>query len=351
LSKISDHEVEIIPCPSDEFEWWDAFVEKSSAATISHVSAWRQIIFSAYGHKSFYLIALRSNEPVGILPLVWVKSALFGNSLASMPFQDYGGIVANDSVVAHALFEYAIGLRDKCKANYLDLRHRDEMIQGNSSLRKDKSTLILDISSGADDLWKTLSPKVRNQIRKAEKSGLTTKLGGPELLDDFYRVFATNMRDLGSPVHSFGFLSQVLAHFGKRARLLVVRDGQQVIGGLICLFHGATIAVPWASSLRQYFPKCPNNLLYWDAIRHACEAGCKDFDFGRSTIGSGTYNFKLQWGAKPVQLHWQVFSRNGASPVRPEADAKYRLSANIWRYMPVALTVYLGPRLRKYITN
>jgi serine/alanine adding enzyme len=348
---VSKSDVDVVLCGDGESGLWDSFLEKCRTATISHIYRWRRIISDSYSHQSFYLIALRGREPVGILPLIWVRSWLFGNCLASMPFQDYGGVIAADAQAARALLERALQLRDDCRADCLELRHRDVTFQGEGILRQDKVTLILDTSSGADQIWKSLSPKVRNQVRKAEKSGLTTQLGGGELLDEFYQVFAANMHDLGSPVHSFDFLKQVFAHFGDCARLMVIRDGQRTVGGLIGLFQNDTVIVPWASSLREYFPKCPNNLLYWHMIQYACERRCKSFDFGRSTIGSGTYKFKLQWGAAPVQLNWQLYARNGAQIVRPDADAKYRLSANLWKHMPLALTTYLGPCLRKYLTN
>jgi serine/alanine adding enzyme len=331
---------------------WDDYVGKSTLATLSHKCCWRRIITKAYGHSTFYLMAHRGDEVVGILPLVWVKNAFLGNTLSSMPYQDYGGIAADDPVVGRFILDRALDLRQKCRAPLLELRHREALSDdGKASLRADKAVMLLDLSKGSEFLWKNISGKVRNQVRKAQKSGLTTHLGGAELLGEFYKVFVVNMRDLGSPVHHVSFFAALFSEFGDKARLLIVRDNNKTIGGLICLFYKDTIAVPWASSLRESFSKCPNNLLYWDAIQIACDRGYKVFDFGRSTIGSGTYNFKLQWGAQPVQLNWQLFFSHGKPMQLPEESVKYRLAATIWSHLPPSLTLFLGPPLRKYLTN
>lgn len=328
-------------------EAWNAFVCSAASATISHLYEWRRIITDAYGHRTFYLTVRQNSNIVGILPLVQVKSRLFGNTLSSMPFQDYGGIIANSIDECRELLDGALQLKKECKAESLELRYRNAVFANEGKIRKDKATLIMDISKGSEALWKSFSPKLRNQIRKAQKSGLSTQYGGAELLEDFYRPFAANMRDLGSPIHHPEFFKKMFSEFRENARVLLVKEERRIIGGLIALFHKETVVVPWASSLRHYFSKCPNNLLYWDAIQHACDRGYRLFDFGRSSIGSGTYNFKLQWGAQPVQLHWQVFAKT----IRTKENANLRFASAIWKHCPVALTNYLGPYIRKFLIN
>ena len=100
-------------------------------------------------------------------------------------------------------------------------------------------------------MWKRLDAKVRNQVRKAMTSGLTPAWCGIEGLDDFYAVFAQNMRDLGSPVHAKRFFAAILEEFAGDARLLLVRDGSQVVAGGVCMVFRDTVLVPWASSLRR----------------------------------------------------------------------------------------------------
>ncbi len=328
---------------------WDEFVSISPAATVSHLYRWRRVVSETYGHKSFYLIARREGELAGILPLVHVKSRLFGNVLSSMPFLDTGGIAAIDVEVARCLLDRALLLKKECGAESMELRYQDVPPVNEGKERRDKVSLTLDISSGPETLWKSFSAKVRNQVRKAQKSGLSTRSGGAELLEEFYRPFAINMRDLGSPVHHPSFFKNIFSVFGDQAWVSLVCEGSQTVGGLIALSYKNTAIVPWASCFRRYFQKCPNNMLYWDAMQYAYSRGCTSFDFGRSTIGSGTYNFKVQWGAQPVRLHWQVFSENGARPAT-ESSA-LRMASAIWKHFPIPVANSLGPCLRKYLTN
>jgi hypothetical protein len=112
------------------------------------------------------------------------------------------------------------------------------------------------------------------------------------------------------------------------------------------------VVIPWASSLREYFSKCPNNLLYWETIKRASERGCKQFDFGRSSVDSGTYHFKRQWGAKPLQIYWQTLTFTVEAQISSPADnSKFQLALEVWKRLPVAVTTLIGPRVRKYITN
>jgi FemAB-related protein (PEP-CTERM system-associated) len=330
---------------------WDDFIENSSGALISHLSCWQRIIAQSYSHRTFYLMSCHETNVLGVLPLIWLKGRFAGNVLCSMPFLDYGGICATDAACGKALFTKALSLRESCNAQYLEIR-QESASPFYSASRQDKVDMALDLSPGADLIWKSIGPKVRNQVRKASKSALITQIGGTECLEHFYKVFAINMRDLGSPVHSLAFFANIFREFGEKAKIVLVRDGSKTVGGLICLFYKDSVFVPWASSLREYFAKCPNNLLYWHTIQYACERKCRYFHFGRSSIGSGTHKFKQQWGAKERQLYWGFLFSKPAQTYTPMADnPKYRLASEIWKRLPLSFTILLGPHLRKFLTN
>jgi serine/alanine adding enzyme len=157
------------------------------------------------------------------------------------------------------------------------------------------------------------------------------------------------MRDLGSPVHARDFFREVLEAFGSRARIVLVRTSYTVVGGLLALAFGDRLAVPWAACLKEHFASCPNMLLYWEALRSACDEGFRSFDFGRSTRGSGTYRFKQQWGAMDEPLFWYTIPVAAASGGHAGRSAD--LAVALWQRLPLAVTTRLGPHIRRYLTQ
>jgi FemAB-related protein (PEP-CTERM system-associated) len=171
-----------------------------------------------------------------------------------------------------------------------------------------------------------------------------------ELLDGFYEVFCRNMRDLGTPVYGKNFFRNVLEEFPETTRIISVKLGDKTVASGILTWFKDTLEVPWASSISDYREMCPNNLLYWEAIRFAINNGSLKFDFGRSTPGEGTFKFKKQWGAKPVQLYWQYLLKEGERlPELNTKNPKYEMAIKVWKKLPLAVTNFIGPHIVKNI--
>jgi FemAB-related protein (PEP-CTERM system-associated) len=202
----------------------------------------------------------------------------------------------------------------------------------------------------ADAGWDRLDRKVRNQIRKAQKSALTVRDGAIELLDDFYTVFTRNMRDLGTPVHGRRFFDEVLRTFPQQTHVHVVHLGSRPVAAAITYRMGAVTMMPWASSIRTYNALCPNHLLYWSVIERAIKEGCETVDFGRSTPDEGTYKFKEQWGARPVPLHWEycLLSERNLPDASP-ANSRFTLLIEAWKRLPLWVANRIGPPIVRVI--
>jgi FemAB-related protein (PEP-CTERM system-associated) len=327
---------------------WDAYVLAHPDADHYHLSGWGRSIEMVYGYKALYLSAWNGPVIVGVLPIIVMGGALTRKSLVSMPFLDYGGICADNSETVQFLYE-AIQKEIIGRRGFLmDFRHRKEK---SIPLEKhgDKVSMVLKLPGDSSEMWKRCGAKLRNQIRKAEKEQLQARWIDIEGLKDFYDVYTFNMRDLGSPPHSCGFFRQILTEFSD-AQLLLIQHGSKIVGGGLCLTFKDTMLVPWASSLRPYFHLCPNNLLYWEAIRTACDKGLAHFDFGRSSKGSGTYQFKKQWGAVEEVLHWQS-NMPGGSLVDQSGNHTLELVVKVWKTLPVNITRFIGPTLRRRLSN
>jgi FemAB-related protein (PEP-CTERM system-associated) len=335
---------------------WDRFVEQHPAATVAHLSGWGRIAAATYGHTAVSVMAVDDGEPVGVLPLVLLRSRLFGRRLVSMPFLDYGGVlVAPDAArpgrIEEALVDEALAIARETHVQTLSLRQLHAVPLPHPTAT-DRVTMLLPLTT-AEAMWKALPSERRNRVRKGEKSGLTATWYGPEALDEFYRVFAVNMRDLGSPVHSRAFFRVMLEELPGTARVLLVRDrDRRAVGAAVCLFFRDTIMVPWVSSLREAFALCPNFVLYWEVIRHGCETGYRTLDLGRSFKNAGTFEFKRQWGAHPHTLPWIfVDTSAGAAPSVERDTSRFAPLIRAWKRLPVPAANVLGPWIRGQVPN
>lgn len=335
----------------DEPGTWDDYVASHEDGTNYHQYGWRKVIEKSFGHKTYYLAATEESghEICGVLPLTHMKSSLFGNFLVSLPFFNYGGLLCSDEEARAALLSRAAEMLKEIGAEHAELRHFTAHQDGLAA-KQHKVTMLLGLEKDSDSQWKRFNPKVRNQVRKAEKSGLKTVTGHLELLDGFYEVFCRNMRDLGTPVYGRSFFRNVLETFPGTTRLISVVLGDRTIASAFLTWYRDTLEVPWASSIRDFREMCPNNLMYWEAIRFAVNNGSKIFDFGRSTPGEGTYHFKKQWGAEAHQLYWDyLLSEGDELPEVNRANPKYQSAIRIWQRLPVALTRLVGPHIVRNI--
>lgn len=339
----------IAECEIGDSAPWDDYARTHPDSTIYHLSKWRHIIHQTFGHRTFYLLAREDGQVIGLLPLVLMESRLFGHFLVSLPFFNYGGVVANSAAVEEALVTQATAIAVRERVRHMELRHTEEKALGLVT-RAHKVSMRLDLPKRPDLLWAGFKAKLRSQIRKPQKEGFTARIGGIEDLDHFYRVFAANMRDLGTPVYPKRFFRAILQEFPDTTRICTTFLGDiPVAAGFLVSFR-RELEIPWASSLRRYNSLSPNMLLYWTALSYACQSGHERFDFGRSTPGGATYRFKEQWGAKPVALHWQYWLKDGTGlPNLSPENSRYRLAIRLWRRLPVGVANVLGPRIVKYL--
>jgi len=337
---------------------WQRTVEELGGSTLAHSPAWFNAIRRGYGHAPLYLSGEDGDGRPGVLPAFVVRRPLLGTVVSSMPFLDTGGPCSASPELAQALVARLVDEARRLGARTVELRCSERLALEQPAM-ENKVNLALPLPADPDQLWRGVGGAIRNQIRKAERSGLTVEFGHTEFLAPFYEAFAVRMRDLGSPVHARGFLGAVLESFGPSARIALVRKGQTPVGGLVALAHKDSLVIPWATCLKEYFALCPNMLMYWETLRAACREGFRRFDFGRSSRNSGTYQFKRQWGAHEEPTFWYTIPlapRRHASGAHESAAAPGNghgkdLVVKAWQRLPLPVTRWLGPRLRRYLTQ
>jgi serine/alanine adding enzyme len=329
--------------PGAEAEW-DAFVNAAPDSTPYHAAIWRRLVQEVFGHEGYYLLARNlQREIVGVLPMVRLKSRLFGDYCVSLPYVNYGGAIASSTDAAEVLMQKAADIAAELGSRHVEFRDTQRRAE-QWPVRTDKVIMQLDLPDSSDALWLRFEPKLRAQIRRSGKEGAETAVGGIELLPEFYRVFAHNMRDLGTPVYPRRFFARILEAYSGSSFVAVVRiQGRPVAAGLLLGFR-QRLEIPWASSLREYNGLGVNMLLYWEVLKAAIARGYRQFDFGRSSIDSGTFRFKKQWGAQPRQLYWHYWVGQGHSiPQLNPGNPKYRLAIKLWQHLPLCIANRLGP--------
>ncbi len=343
---------------ADEVRLYLAGAPEEAGVCGEHDPGWLKVLSESLGHRTMAVVAREggsNGEIVGYLPLALVSSRLFGRFLVSLPYLNRAGVVAVDAGVRDEILDVAAELADRFSVRYLELRHQGEGIEHASitQSRGDKVQMMLALPGDAEQLWSGYSAKVRNQVRKGDKAGLTIRFGGGELLDGFYSVFSRNMRDLGTPVYPRRLFGSVLDTFKDGAELAVVSHAGRAVAGALLLHTRvggvAEAQVPSASSLRDAKHTNANMWMYHQLLMRAVSRGAGMFDFGRSTPDSGTYRFKKQWGAVPRGATWQYYLRSGeVSAVRPD-NPKFKRRIATWQKLPVWVTRLVGPTIVKGI--
>ncbi|MBW2991788.1 FemAB family PEP-CTERM system-associated protein [Candidatus Woesearchaeota archaeon] len=323
---------------------WDDFVEEHPDSSFFHRIGWKKVIENSYNFKPHYLVVKENNIILGILPLFEIKQPT-GKKLLSVPFSTEGGILSRTETAKQQLIEKAKQLTKQNNLDYLELRQEKDI---GSDLKTKDYYCHMKLILGSDPkfVWQQMDKKARNAVRKAEKLGLTTDKG-LNYLNDFYKIFSRNMRELGTPVDKKQFFEEIIKHFPSNIEIVVAKLKDKVIGAIFLIKHKNTVKSEWASSLRKYFGYNANQLMYWRAIQDACKDGFEIFDFGRSIEGEGTYNFKKKFGAKSVKLNYKYFINKGDMPDTRKTSKKRQLFAKTWSKLPLFITNNLGPRIRE----
>jgi serine/alanine adding enzyme len=331
-----------------ESEEWDRFARAQAGFTHFHLHGWKSVIGKSFGHECLYLVSRSGSGSInGVLPLVRVKSALFGHYLVSLPFLNYGGPLGTEAAI-QALSDEAVARSEASGVKLLELRSRVPLPIGLPVSHR-KITVLLDLPSSADQLMQLIPSKVRSQVRRPQKEGVTVQFG-PDQVKPFFAVFSRHMRDLGTPTLPLAFFQQVAATFPESSWFGCAYLGGRPVACGAGFVWGREYEMTWASSLSEYNRIAPNMLLYYAFMEQAIEKGLTRFNFGRCTPDGGTHRFKRQWGSRDEQLHWYQHSQGNQPATTPSPDAgAFSWGPRIWKRLPLPVATMIGPRIVRYI--
>jgi FemAB-related protein (PEP-CTERM system-associated) len=341
--------MKVILCDRSWAERWDAFVRARSDASFYHLYPWMRINGRAFDHAVHPFGAVEDGALVGVLPVVQLKSALFGNLACSMPFVNFGGVVAASPEAELALLGAAEELVARERMKYLEIRGtRPAAKELPTSTRK--VSMTIDLTPGADKLWNNFKSGHRQEIRRAYKQGLTAKTGGLDLLPPFYEIIAECWRDLGTPFYKRSYFEMLFEEFGDALRITMVYAGKTPVAAEMSAFHNGVVEGMWLGTRAAWRRQLAGYVLYWEAIKYAAERGMTRYHLGRSTADSNAETFKKKWNATATQLYWQYIMAAGREMPDLNPDSpKYQLAIRMWQRLPVGVTRIIGPSLARCI--
>lgn len=339
--------VEVLPASDADAALWDEFVSRHKQCVNYHRWSWRKVIEEAFRWKICYLLAKENGQLCGILPLAENKSRIFGHLLCSLPFFSEAGIVADSPAAANALAEEAVRLAERAGAEYVEFRHAHE-IGLSWPAKTNKVTLVCNVFADAEENMQHLSTKMRTNVRRSLRSGLKAEFGGREFLDDFYEIFCRKMRELGTPPYAKKFFELILSAFPQDAFVCRVRYSGKTVGAAFLTGYRDSIEANWSACAADAMSLRPNMFLFWELLCFAGRKGFRTFDFGRSSIESGTYRFKQQWNTRVVPLSWNYWSKSGeqALELNPN-NPRYRAAIWAWKQLPLSVTKLIGPAIAR----
>jgi FemAB-related protein (PEP-CTERM system-associated) len=350
LLRDPDQDLDICELQRGEEDEWDRFVMSSRVGSFYHLTGWRTVVERILGHRCFMLVARSEGAIIGVFPISWVRSRLFGDCLVSMPLAVYGGICTEDRNAYFRLLEAGNALANRLGVQYLEMRNRTELFPTPLPGRDLYVTFTQDLSPGPEKLLQGLPRDTRYMVRKSLKSGMewTRDIA----LDEFYELYARSLHRLGTPVFSKELFRLLLEEFGGRCRLYGVRKGKKAIAGVLNFYFRDQVLPYYAGALPEYYKEAPNNFMYWNLISDSCAEGIRTFDFGRSKRGTGACSFKSSWAMDetPLPYRYQLVRAQEVPRLSP-VDKKFQLPVAMWKRMPYSWTKMLGPRLVRCIPS
>lgn len=321
---------------------WDEFVNLCPEATFFHRAAWQGIIRDVFRHTTYFLYAHVAGEIRGILPLAHVNSLLFGNALVALPFAVYGGVAATSPDAVSALEHEAQLLAVELGVDHLEFRNQNAR-HPEWPTQNLYVTFTRRIPDVLDEKMLCIPQKRRNMVRKAIKLGLYATHG--DSVDEFFPVYAENVRDHGTPALPKTYFSKLREAFGNDCEILTVRNAEgQPVSAILSFYFRDRVMAYYAGERAIARSTAANDLKYWSLMQRAASRGATIFDLGRSKKGTGSFEFKRLWEFQAEQLNYEyVLIKADGIPQNNPMNPKYRLFIALWQRFPIPLANFIGP--------
>ncbi len=333
----------------DELKSWDNFVDSCSVGTFFHLSGWKTVIEQAYGHKCWFMYATRDEHIIAVLPLVEVKSRLFGHSLVSTPFCVAGGVASENEDAMLFLEEEAIELAEKLGVGHLELRYPFERSNPKLIANCKHSNFSVELADDDEAILAAVKKKQRAAIRHSLKGTLTHRIDDD--VDTAFEVYSESVRNLGTPVFAKQYFHKLRDVFGSQLDVLTVESDNKPVSSVLSFYYKGQVMPFYGGGVEAARGLKSNDYMYYKLMCSAKnERQCTMFDFGRSKDDSGAYKYKKTWGMEPQAMHYKFYlAKSDELPNLSPNNPKYQFFIQMWKKLPVSISRMIGPYLSKYL--
>jgi CelD/BcsL family acetyltransferase involved in cellulose biosynthesis len=290
---------------------WATYAAEHPDATIFHTPAWSRAVAETYDFRAFGLGLAESGRLVGLVPVVEVAGVLRQRRWVSLPFTDVLPLLVDRSEDEAMLVQALEGARTSAGIATLDLRTAVTDAQQHEAGVQH----VLALPSDPEELRAGFSTQTARNIRKAEREGLTARIGTgrEDLVERYFALHVATRRRLGVPSQPRRFFERLWENVfepGHGFVMFAERDGEAA-GAAVFLTESRTLMYKYSASSPSLRQLRPNHLILWTAMQEAVARGCTELNFGRSELEhAGLRAFKSSWGAEERPL---VYSRLGAA--------------------------------------
>jgi FemAB-related protein (PEP-CTERM system-associated) len=324
---------------------WDHFVLNCHEASFFHRAGWQSVIENAFGHKTWFLYAESNGSIQGVLCLAEIKSRLFGHSLASLPFCVSGGIAADTEAARMALDSAAQELASRLKVGHLEYRNL-RPLHADWPSKDLYVTFRKEILPEVEQNMLAIPKKQRAMVRKGIKAGLQSCIDDD--IDRLFSAYSASVHRLGTPVFPRKYFRLLKETFGKDCEILTITNEGRAVSSVLSFYFRDEVLPYYGGGTEEAREVAGNDFMYWELMRRACEQGYRIFDFGRSKVGTGAFDFKKNWGFAPQPLHYEYqLHRAKKMPDNNPLSPKFRLFIKMWKRLPLPLANILGPHIVK----
>ena len=327
---------------------WDGYVKNHPDATVYHMSAWGRAVSKSMGHKCYYIYVEENDEICALVPLIHIKSVLFGNSLISVAFATGGGPIFDNQQALALLDEECRNLSHNLDVDFLECRNVDEVHDDWPSKKEMYSIFRKTLSSDNEENMLAIPRKQRAMVRKGIKFGLRAVVD--DLPDRLFSMYSESLRNLGSPVFPKKLFYNLKQEYGENCEIVTIETEQGKAISSVMTFYFRDEVVPYyGGGTYEARGLAANDFMYWSLMERAVRVRhCRIFDFGRSKNGTGAFSFKKNWGFEAKPLNYEFILKNGGNmPDINPLNPKYQLMIKVWKKLPLSVANFIGPLISK----